>query len=103
VERCCVHADRLVKGIGKLPNTEVLAAPIINQGLVRFLSKDGDHDGATDEIIGRIQAKGVAWFGGATWRGMRVMRVSVCNWLTTDRDIEQTLASVREALADAHI
>ncbi|MFI4996120.1 MAG: pyridoxal phosphate-dependent decarboxylase family protein [Hyphomicrobiales bacterium] len=101
VDRCCAHADRLVRGIGELPGAEVVAAPIINQGLVRFLADDGDHDRATDDVIRRIQAKGVAWFGGATWRGMRVMRVSVCNWLTTDRDIELTLASLREVLADA--
>ncbi len=99
VERCCAHADRLVSGIGQLPGAEIVAAPVINQGLVRFLAADGDHDRATDAVIHRIQAKGVAWFGGATWRGMRVMRVSVCNWLTTESDIEQTLASVREALA----
>jgi glutamate/tyrosine decarboxylase-like PLP-dependent enzyme len=101
VDRCCIHADRLVQGIGELPGAEVVAAPIINQGLVRFLSDDGDHDRVTDDVIRRIQARGVAWFGGATWRGMRVMRVSVCNWITTDRDVEQTLASVSEALAQA--
>ena len=76
-----------------------MAAPTINQGLVRFLSEDGDHDRATDEVIRRIQAQGVAWFGGVIWRDMRVMRISVCNWLTSDDDIDQTLASVREALA----
>jgi len=27
------------------------------------------------------------------------MRVSVCNWRTTDRDVEETLACVRDALA----
>jgi len=31
------------------------------------------------------------------------MRISVCNWATTDRDIDDTIASVREALADTHI
>jgi glutamate/tyrosine decarboxylase-like PLP-dependent enzyme len=101
VDRCCAYAERLVKGIGLLPGAEIVAAPIINQGLVRFLSEDGDHDRATDDMISRIQAQGVAWFGGATWRGMRVMRISVCNWLTTDDDIDQTLASVRQALAAA--
>jgi glutamate/tyrosine decarboxylase-like PLP-dependent enzyme len=100
VDRCCAHAARLVGGIGRLPRAEVVAAPTINQGLVRFLSRDGGHDGFTDEIIRRIQAKGVAWFGGVTWRGMRVMRVSVCNWRTTDDDIDRTLATIREALAD---
>ncbi|HZS83474.1 MAG TPA: aminotransferase class V-fold PLP-dependent enzyme [Stellaceae bacterium] len=101
VERCCAQADRLVKGIGALPGAEIIAAPTINQGLVRFLSKDGDHDRTTDAVIRRIQAKGVAWFGGATWRGMRVMRVSVCNWQTTDHDIDATLASIAEILAPA--
>jgi glutamate/tyrosine decarboxylase-like PLP-dependent enzyme len=99
VERCCAHAERLVTGIGRLPGAEVVAAPTINQGLVRFLARDGNHDRFTDEVIRRIQAAGVAWFGGATWLGMRVMRVSVCNWRTTEDDIERTIASVREALA----
>jgi glutamate/tyrosine decarboxylase-like PLP-dependent enzyme len=100
VERCCVHAERLVEGIGRLPGAEIAARPIINQGLVRFLAIDGEHDRATDEVIAAIQAKGVAWFGGATWRGRRVMRISVCNWRTTDEDVERTLASVAEVLAE---
>jgi glutamate/tyrosine decarboxylase-like PLP-dependent enzyme len=99
IERCCAHADRLVTGIGALPATEIIARPIINQGLVRFLSPDGDHDRRTDNVIRLIQAKGVAWFGGVTWRGMRAMRVSVCNWKTTDRDIAMTLASIAEVVA----
>src|SRR5262249_18319642 len=102
VDRCCGHAARLVEGIGRLPGAEVVAPPTINQGLVRFLAEDGDHDRMTDHVIGRIQRKGVAWFGGATWHGMRVMRISVCNWMTTDGDIEQTLASLREVLAAVH-
>jgi glutamate/tyrosine decarboxylase-like PLP-dependent enzyme len=100
VERCCAHADRLVTGIGALPGTEIIATPVSNQGLVRFLSPDGDHDRRTDEVIRRIQAKGVAWFGGVTWRGMRVMRISVCNWKTTDRDIARTIASIDEVIAE---
>lgn len=99
VDRCCAHASRLVKSIGELSGVEVVAAPVINQGLVRFLGSDGDHDRRTDEVIARIQRQGVAWFGGATWRGMRVMRVSVCNWVTSDRDIDRTIESVREALS----
>jgi glutamate/tyrosine decarboxylase-like PLP-dependent enzyme len=100
VDRCCEHADRLVRSIGALPDVEVLAAPVINQGLVRFLAQDGDHDRRTDRVIARIQAKGVAWFGAVTWRGMRVMRVSVCNWLTSDSDIDRTIATVCEASAE---
>ena len=101
VDRCCAHADRLVTRIGDLAGAEMVARPIINQGLVRFLAPDGKHDRRTDAVIKRIQAHGVAWFGGATWRGMRVMRVSVCNWATTERHIDETIASVRDAIAEA--
>jgi len=100
VDRCCAHAERLVRGIGGLRCAEIVAAPTINQGLVRFLSRDGDHDRYTDTVVRRIQARGVAWFGGATWRGMRVMRISVCNWRTTEDDVERTIASVREVLSE---
>jgi len=100
VDRCCAHATRLVDGIAALPGAEVAAAPIINQGLVRFLAADGDHDRQTDRVIARIQEKGVAFFGGATWRGKRVMRISVCNWRTSERDIDRTIETVREAVAE---
>ena len=101
VDRCCAHATRLVTEIGDLPGAEVVALPVINQGLVRFLADDGDDDRRTDEVIGRVQALGEAWFGGATWRGRRVMRVSVSNWRTSDADVDRTVASVRAALAGA--
>jgi glutamate/tyrosine decarboxylase-like PLP-dependent enzyme len=100
VERCCALAERLVREIGALPGAEVVAAPVINQGLVRFLGSDGNHDQTTDEVIRAIQQKGVAWFGGATWNGRRVMRISVCNWATTDGDIDQTVASVADVLGE---
>ena len=99
VDRCCGHAARLVAEFGRLPGAEVLAHPIINQGLVRFRAEDGQHDRRTDAVIARIQANGVAWFGGVTWNGCRAMRVSVCNWATTGRDIDLTVASVRDAVA----
>ena len=99
VERCCAHAARLVAGIGALPGAEILASPVINQGLVRFRAADGDHDRRTDAVIKRLQEGGVAWFGGVTWHGQRAMRVSVCNWLTTDHDVERSIAAVGEALA----
>ena len=98
VERCCTHTRRLVAGIAQLPGAEIVAEPIINQALVRFLGADGNHDAATDDVIRSIQSDGVSWFGGATWNGMRVMRVSVCNWLTSSDDIERTLASIAKVL-----
>ena len=34
----------------------------------------------------------------ATWRGRRVMRISVCNWQTSERDIAIAIAAVRDAI-----
>ncbi len=101
VERCCEFAAQLVDGLAAMPGVEVLARPQINQGLVRFLDAGGEHDRRTDRIIERIRDSGVAWFGGTTWRGKRAMRISVCNWRTTENDIAQTLAAVRDILASS--
>ncbi len=98
VERCCDHATALIGGMAAMPGVQVLAAPIINQGLVRFLATDGAHDARTDAVIQQIQDGGVAWFGGTTWHGQRAMRVSVCNWRTSAEDVRLTLDAVRAAL-----
>ena len=104
VDRACRHAHALVTRIGELPGAEVVWMPTINQGLVRFLSlRSGatatDHDARTDEVIARVVRSGNAFFGGTTWSGARCMRVSVCNWQTSDADIDRAVAAVRRALA----
>ncbi len=98
IERCCDLTRDLVTRLGELPGVEVLSEPIINQGLVRFLDSDGDHDKRTDEVINRINEDGVAWFGPTTWRGMRVMRVSLSNFRTTAEDIDRTIAAIKVAM-----
>lgn len=94
VERCTDLCDRLVSGLGALDGGEVVVTPTINQGLVRF----GD-DARTDAVVAGLQADGTAWFGGATWNGVRVMRVSVCNWRTTADDVDRSVGAARRVLA----
>jgi glutamate/tyrosine decarboxylase-like PLP-dependent enzyme len=103
IDRCCRHAHSLVMRIGELPGAEVAWEPVINQGLVRFLdpapnATDADHDRRTDEVIAAILASGEAFFGGTTWRGRRAMRVSVCNWRTSEADVERTVKAVASVL-----
>ncbi len=93
VERCCDHAKAIVCGIGKLAGAEILAEPIINQGLLRF----GDR---TDEVIAAVNRSGEAFFSGTTWRGMRAMRVSVSNWRTSEEDVARTIAAVKKVLEE---
>ncbi|HKR63794.1 MAG TPA: pyridoxal-dependent decarboxylase [Thermoanaerobaculia bacterium] len=91
IERCCRHAYDIVTRIGELPGAEVLAVPIINQGLLRF----GDR---TDEVIAAINATGEAFFSGTTWRGKRAMRVSVVSWKTTAQDVDRVVNAVAKVL-----
>ncbi len=99
VERCCDCARALTRGIGGLPGAEVLWEPLINQGMVRFLDPNGqDHDRRTDAVIAAILASGEAFFGGVTWRGKRAMRISVCNWMTSERDVERAIEAAGRAI-----
>lgn len=100
VERCCATADELITGLTEIPGAEILARPTINQGLVRFLADDGDHDRRTEAVATRVQEDGTAWLGTTVWHGMRVIRVSVCNWRTGSDDIDRTVNAVRKAAAE---
>lgn len=103
VARTCVYATALANGIGHLPGAQLISTSGLNQALVRFLSPkpgatDSDHDQRTDEVIAAINASGEALFGGVTWRGRRAMRISVCNWRTTEEDVSRTIAAAKEAI-----
>ncbi|HJP91935.1 MAG TPA: aminotransferase class V-fold PLP-dependent enzyme [Pyrinomonadaceae bacterium] len=107
IERCCLHAYAIVTGIGELGGAEVLWKPVINQGLVRFLDQrpgatQEDHDRRTDEVIAEILKTGEAFFGGTSWRGRRAMRVSVCNWQTSDEDVQRVVRAVASVLKAKH-
>jgi len=101
VDRCCRHAHTLATRIGALPGSELLSAPQINQGLVRFLdpSPEAGHDAFTDRVTAAILADGEALFSNTTWRGQRAMRISVSSWQTSDEDVARVVASVSRVLA----
>jgi len=103
VERTCRHAQALVDGLSALAGVERMADARLNQGLVRFRdpaagSTEADHDRRTDAVIAAINATGEAFFGGVTWRGVRCMRISVCNWRTTEADVARAVAAARSVL-----
>jgi glutamate/tyrosine decarboxylase-like PLP-dependent enzyme len=103
VERCCRHARRMVTGMAALPGVEVLWEPCINQGLVRFpdprAATPADHDRFTEHVIAEVANSGEAFFGATTWRGRRAMRVSVCNWQTSDSDVDRAVSAVARVLS----
>ena len=81
VDRSCAltrsMAARLRSG-GATVHNEV----VLNQLLVSL----GDLQ-QTDEVIAEVQRDGTCWVGGTTWRGQRLIRISVSNATTTEDDI----------------
>lgn len=43
---------------------------------------------------------GTAWMTPSTWHGQVILRISVSNWLTTDDDVDQTMAAVRRVVTE---
>ncbi|HEX9137621.1 MAG TPA: aspartate aminotransferase family protein, partial [Nitrospirota bacterium] len=72
---------------------------------VRFLGRGAgataaDHDRRTNAVIAEILKTGEAFFGGTTWHNMRCMRVSVCNWQTTEADVDRAVEAVKRVLEE---
>ncbi|HEX5798964.1 MAG TPA: aminotransferase class V-fold PLP-dependent enzyme [Gaiellaceae bacterium] len=95
VERCCSHARTFAERLGEADDVEVLNDVVLNQVLVRF----GEDDGATQEVVRRVQDDGTAWLSGTIWQGRAAMRISVSNWRTSEADVERSVASILDAAA----
>jgi hypothetical protein len=73
---------------------------VLNQVLVRFHAADGDHDGHTRAVVGRVQREGTCWLSGTTWRGKAAMRISVSNWSTDADDVDRSVAAILRCAAE---
>jgi glutamate/tyrosine decarboxylase-like PLP-dependent enzyme len=97
VERCCDCARLMAEELARDPRVTVLNEVVLNQVLVRFA---GNGANVTDEVIDAVQREGTCWMSGTRWDGEPAMRISVCNWRTTEDDIRR---SARAILAQADV
>ncbi|WP_433345145.1 pyridoxal phosphate-dependent decarboxylase family protein [Microtetraspora malaysiensis] len=88
VDRCCALARRFADGLASA-GFEVANEVVLNQVLVGF----GD-DAHTDRVVAAVQADRTCWVGGTTWRGRRLMRISVSNATTTEADVDRSVAAI---------
>ena len=95
VDRLSRHAATFTDGIAAIPGATVLNDVVFTQVCASF----GD-DARTEEVVRRILADGTAWMSGSRWHGRSVLRISVSNWSTTDRDVERSLDAVRRVVAE---
>jgi glutamate/tyrosine decarboxylase-like PLP-dependent enzyme len=101
VERSCTHARRFATGLAQSSDIEVLNDVVLNQVLVRFLARDGDHDARTRAVIQSVQDDGACWLSGTRRHGMGAMRISVSNWSTTSDDVGRSIEAILRAVRDA--
>ena len=99
VDRCCAGAKRFADQLGAADGVEVVNDVVLNQVLVRFgTGAEAERDATTDRVIDAVQRSGECWMGGTTWRGARLMRISVSNWSTTEDDVDRSVAAILAAV-----
>jgi glutamate/tyrosine decarboxylase-like PLP-dependent enzyme len=94
VDRCCGLARRFAEQLAEIDGVSVANDVVLNQVLAGF----GDDD-RTDRVVDHVQRSGECWMGATTWRGRRLMRISVSSWRTTADDVDRSVAAIRAALA----
>jgi glutamate/tyrosine decarboxylase-like PLP-dependent enzyme len=95
VERNCRQARRFADTLAAA-GYEVLNEVVLNQVLVSFGTPE-----QTQRTIAAIQEDGTCWCGGTVWKNRTAMRISVCNWSTTDADVEQSIEAILRAASKA--
>ena len=76
----------------------ILNDVVFNQVVV----SPANNDAETDKILAAIQDSGECWVGGSVWQGKKVIRVSVCSWVTSAEDVSrsvQAFIAARDAMA----
>jgi glutamate/tyrosine decarboxylase-like PLP-dependent enzyme len=102
VEHSCRLARRMADRLDGRAGARVVNEVVLNQVLVHFEpSSYADADAHTREVIARVQTDGTCWLGGARWREMEVMRISIVNWSTTAADIDRSADAILRCAAAA--
>jgi glutamate/tyrosine decarboxylase-like PLP-dependent enzyme len=91
IERNCRQAWRFAEAL-RNAGFEVLNQVELNQVLVSFGSPE-----ETQRTIAAVQQEGTCWCGGTVWKGRTAMRISVCNWSTTDEDVDSSIEAIVRA------
>ena len=96
VDDCCALARRAAERLDEIEGVDVVNDVVLNQVLVRV----GD-TAVTERVERHVQEDGTCWLGATTWRGERLLRLSISNWSTTEADVEMSVEAIERARADA--
>jgi len=91
VEQLCENARYFARLLAE-QNFQIHNEVVFNQ----VLTSCGD-DALTAATLKDIQTSGECWCGGSTWRGKSVIRISVCDWATTAKEVERSVRAFVKA------
>ncbi|HVF20937.1 MAG TPA: pyridoxal-dependent decarboxylase [Mycobacteriales bacterium] len=94
VARTVAHAQRFARLLAESGRAEIVNDVVSNQVLVRWLSATGDNGALADAVMAGVRAEGVAFFSGTTYRGERLMRISVSDWATDEADVDRVVEAL---------
>ncbi|MDQ6648888.1 MAG: aspartate aminotransferase family protein, partial [Actinomycetota bacterium] len=94
VERSVALAKRFADGLSASGYAEIVNEVVSNQVLVRWLAPDGDSARVVEAVMAGVRAEGTAYFSGTTYRGERLMRISVSDWATDESDVDRVLSAL---------
>lgn len=94
-------ARRFADALSASGRAVVVNDVVSNQVLVRWLAPDGDHGRLADAVMAAVRAEGRAFFSGTTYRGERLMRISVSDWATDEQDVDQAVEALLRHAARA--
>ena len=95
VARTTQLARRFATALGESGRAQVVNDVVFNQVLVRWQPPDArDPDRFNDAVVAAIQTEGTAYVSGTTWRGRRLMRISVSDWATDEDDVDRTVTAM---------
>lgn len=92
VDRCCLYAEMLAKGLESL-GFNILNDVVINQ-VVAYLPDIN----LQRAMLQQVQQSGECWFGQTTWQGREAIRLSISSWATTEDDIQRSLKAIARAI-----
>jgi glutamate/tyrosine decarboxylase-like PLP-dependent enzyme len=85
VEQLCENAREFARLLAE-QDFQIHNDVIFNQVLVSC-----ENDALTKTTLNKVQASGECWCGGSSWRSKAVIRISVCDWATTQKEIERSV------------
>nr|WP_316639881.1 pyridoxal-dependent decarboxylase [uncultured Roseateles sp.] len=99
VERHCGLARLMADRIARAPGVAQLNEVVLNQAVLRFGADQASEvgDRLTRATIARVQEQGHCFVGGAQWRGLWVMRLSVIGGETGEAEALQAADAIVQA------